>query len=172
MFQSRHQKPSLTDRKQSSLCLVGISSNRVPFPFLCKYMQDAAGSKSFYPLCTVQIASEATSFPHTSSSFSNPLNPGGVSKPLKFARNFLEHAGSLLFLLTREQRSWRTLMYIFLKKQLLNFLDFSDGLSCLAGVFFAYFLVFNKSFLTHTGNILWIFSCFLYLYLYSRLLPW
>lgn len=89
MFQSSHQKPSLTKSKQSSLCLIGISSNRVSFPFLCKYIQDAAGSKNFYPLCTVQIASEATSFPHTSSSFSNPLSPGGVSKPLKFARNFL-----------------------------------------------------------------------------------
>lgn len=113
MFQWSHQKPTLTNSKQSSLWLTGISSSRVSFPFLCKYMQDGAGSKKFYPLGTLQIASEATSLSHTSSSFSNPLNSWGVSKPLKFARNFLVCGSlSLLPLLTKEWRSWRKVIYL------------------------------------------------------------
>lgn len=155
MFQWSNQKPTPTNSKQSSLWLIGISSSRVSFPFLCKYMQDGAEGKKFYPQGTLQIAGEATSLCHTSSSFSNPLNSWGVRKPLTFARNFLVYGSlSLLLLLTREWRSWRKVIY-HLKKAATYFPRFLwlPVLSCchvcayLLGFFF-------KNFLPHTGNIL------------------
>lgn len=74
------------------------------------------GVKSFYPLGTLQIASEATSLFHTSSSFSYLLSSWGISKPLDFARNFLVYGSlSLLLLLTREWRSWQKVIYLLKK---------------------------------------------------------